>query len=235
MSDAVYEALRAIQSDLSQVEVLAQGIANANTAGFRSAEVSSRPFDVGSVERTSSNPVVRVNQRSGPLTATGQALDFAVTGNGYLQVESESSAAAALVKGGELRISSDGILTTATGHAVLVDGGRLQLDGGQMAVTTSGDVSVDGQAVGRLSVVGLIEPDALTVAGEGVYGIPLEFIDTEPANVSVLQGYVEQSNVNSSESIIRMMELSKHVESVQRSLVALDELMDSSINDLGRR
>jgi flagellar basal body rod protein FlgG len=235
MSDAVYEALRAIQSDLSQVEVLAQGIANANTAGFRSAEVSSRPFDVGVAERTSADPVIRVNQRSGSLTATGQALDIAVTGNGYLQVETESSNSAALVRGGALRISSEGVLTTATGHAVLVDGGRLQVDAGQMAVTTSGDVLLDGQPVGRLSLVELLEPEALTVAGEGVYEIPVELIDTAPTNVSVLQGYLEQSNVNSSESIIRMMELSKHVESVQRSLVALDELMDSSINDLGRR
>ena len=43
MSETIYEALRAIQSDLSQVEILAQGVANANTAGFRSANVSPQP------------------------------------------------------------------------------------------------------------------------------------------------------------------------------------------------
>ena len=235
MSEAIYEALRAIQSDLSQVEVLAQGVANANTAGFRSANVSPRPFEVGVVARTSALPLIAVNQQSGSLTATGRALDVAVTGNAFLQVEGDSEETAMLVKGGSLHLDAEGILQTGTGRAVLVDGGRLPLNTANIVVNTRGEILADGERVGALSIVEPLEPESLFVAGDGVYGISAELLDIAPENVSVMQGYLEQSNVNSSESIIRMMELSKHVESVQRSLVALDDLLDSSINDLGRR
>ena len=235
MSEAIYEALRAIQSDLSQVEVLAQGVANANTAGFRSANVSPRPFEVGVVARTSALPLIAINQQGGSLTATGRTLDIAVTGNAYLQVEGDSDDTALLVKGGSLHLDADGILRTGTGRAVLMDGGRMQLDSANVIVNNRGEVLADGELIGNLSIVEPLEPESLFAAGEGVYGISAELLDVAPQNVTVMQGYLEQSNVNSSESIIRMMELSKHVESVQRSLVALDELLDSSINDLGRR
>lgn len=235
MSETIYEALRAIQSDLSQVEILAQGVANANTAGFRSANVSPQPFEVGVAARTSANPLVAVNQQSGSLSATGRSLDVALTGNAYLQVESDDESSALMVRGGSLHLNGEGTLVTGSGRPVLVDGGRVQLDGSNVSINANGDLMVDGQSLGRLSLVEPTQPDAVFVAGDGVYGVPAELLNDTPANVSVLQGYVEQSNVNSSESIIRMMELSKHVESVQRSLVALDELLDSSINDLGRR
>ena len=218
MSEAVYEALRAIQSDLSQVEVLAQGIANANTATpfSRSVAASLRDWRCRAHQRVA---LVTVNERSGSLTATGRALDMAITGNGYLQVESDRDDVALLVRGGSLHLGSDGTLTTATGRSVLVDGAPVQIDGGDVVVNAT---CCSGVAIGRLSIVELLQPDAMFVAGEGIYGVPNEMLDVAPENVSVLQGYVEQSNVNSSESIICMMELSKHVESVQRSLVALD-------------
>lgn len=235
MSEAIYEALRAIQSDLTQVEVLAQGLANANTAGFRAAQVSTRPFAVGSIEETSADPVIRVSERGGAIVSTGRNLDIALAGNGYLQVESDSESTVSLVRGGSMQISDDGTLTTASGRPVLVDGGRFAVDGGMVDIGSNGDVFLDGQPVGRLSIVELLDARALRVSDEGVYEAAIDAVDTEPASTTVLQGYVEQSNVNSSESIIRMMELSKHVESVQRSLVALDEMLDTGINDIGRR
>lgn len=235
MSEAIYEALRAIQSDMTQVEVLAQGLANTNTAGFRAAQVSTRPFTVGSIEETSADPVIHVSEKSGAIVSTGRKLDIALAGDGFLQVETDSESMLSLVRGGSLQVADDGTLTTALGRPVLVDGARLVVEGGNVDIDPNGDIFVDGQLLGRLSIVELLDDKALGIADEGVYAAPLDAIDTEPPSTTVLQGYVEQSNVNSSESIIRMMELSKHVESVQRSLVALDQMLDSGINDIGRR
>lgn len=234
MSEAIIEALRALQSDLHQVELLSQNIANQGTPGYRAVETAARPFDVNSARGLQpQQPVTSLSATAGPLVRTDNENDIAVTDGGFLQVEGGRDGRVALVRGGTIEFDQEGLPT--------INGRRLVESGATVSANTPILHLVAQSGAQNLVHESLVRPvtisstSALELVEPGVYEIAPEFVSDADTRVSVLQGYVEQSNVNSSQVVVQMMELSKHVESVQRAMRAIDEMIGSGINELGRR
>lgn len=233
MSEAMIEALRAMQSDLAQVEMLSQNIANQNTPGYRAVETASRPFDELVADASArATPIATWNAGSGQLLATGSELDLAVTNGGYLEVEGGGDGRVALVRGGSIQFDDAGN-PTINGRPLVI-GSRSTGNAGvpiSVFAQTSG-ASRDFEGLCQPMLVN--DPGALRLVEPGVYEIAAEHVSPAERPVSVLQGYLEQSNVDSSQVVVQMMELSKHVESVQRAMRAIDDMLGSSVNELGR-
>ncbi len=233
MSEAIIDALRAMQSDLAQVEILSQNIANQDTPGYRAVETAHRPFaELVATPADRATPISGWAESGGQLTATGSELDIAVTNGGFIEVEGARDGRVALVRGGSIEFDDAGN-PTINGRPLVIESGSASGSGAEIAVfaqTRSTSEDYHGlckpQIVTDMSRLELVEP--------GVYEIDAQFVSSETQQVSVLQGYLEQSNVNSTQVVVQMMELSKHVESVQRTMRALDEMIGSSINELGR-
>jgi len=234
MSEAIIEALRAMQSDLRQVELLSQNIANQGTPGYRAVETTARPFNVnGSSQLQSQRPVSSLNASAGSLVRTESERDIAVTQGGFLQVEGGRDGRVALVRGGSIEFDESGI-PTISGRQLVAGGSRAESNAHTLrfVAQTAGENFIEETIVRPVTIS---STSSLTLVEPGVYEIAPQFVNDAEERVSVVQGYLEQSNVNSSQVVVQMMELSKHVESVQRAMRAIDDMIGSGINDLGRR
>ena len=204
MSEAMIEALRAMQADLKQVEIISQNVANQSTPGYRAMQPTDPSFDLMTNANAGSRADVQttVSAAGGAISPTGNSMDVAVTNGAFLEVENPRS-----------QVWSE---TAVVGGKPIVS----NLDGGQRTIFVR-TVMVD---------------EAATVQqfGNGVYAVADDQSLSDTSSSQVLQGYLEQSNVNSSESMVRMMEVSKHLESVQRTLRTLDDMLGSSINEIDR-
>ena len=130
MQSSLYVALSAQVALQDRLDTLAQNVANGNTAGYRGNEVK---FDsvISNLSRepvafvTSSTPIVRLT--GGALVKTGNALDVAVKGDGWLSVESPQGPV--YTRDGRMQMNAAGGLISVNGAPVLDSGGTpIQLD-----------------------------------------------------------------------------------------------------------
>ena len=93
---------------------------------------------------------------------------------------------------------------------------------------------VDNQTVGKILLADFQKPEFLKKEGHTYYKYEGDEAEiTNPEEISIRQGYLEQSNVNPTEAMIQMMEAYRAYESVQKAIQSMDELTNQLINDAG--
>ncbi|MGF6495930.1 flagellar basal-body rod protein FlgF [Luteibacter sp. 621] len=234
MDRSVYVAMTgATQTMRAQAEV-AHNLANANTTGFK-AELSafqSLPVQ-GDGLQTRINGVAQgigFDTTQGNQMATGNDLDIAVQGNGWIAVQTPNGDEA-YTRAGNLRIDADGLLTDMRGNTVMGGGGPITIpQASSVKIGSDGTISVVplGQSPNTLTTtdrIKLVNPgdDQLQAGADGLMhtrdGNPAE----ADANVRVVSGELESSNVNPSEVLVKMISLSREYEMQVRSIKAADE------------
>lgn len=221
-----------------RLDTIAHNIANATAAGFRGETVkfesllstqTDRPTDFTSAGQSF------VSRRQGPMVQTGNLLDVAVAGSGWLAIETPSGQA--FTRDGRLQISTDGTLRTFTGYPVLDAGGApLLIDpaAGPLSIARDGMINQGGQQVGAIGLFAIAD-DVRLVRLEGAGIIPdkpaepiLDFISN-----GVVQGYVESSNVNAVSEMTHLIEVTRAFDSLSRSINMRDETLQNAIRTLG--
>lgn len=220
MTDVIPSIARALRADVDALDAISHNIANLNTAGYRSTAVIP---DFGA-ELTR----VSISQADGPLAQTGRSLDLALRGNGFFAVEREGQVL--LARAGDFRVDAEGWLVTQAGERVLGEAGGLQIPAGRLAVAADGGLTVDGRPLDRLRLVDVGEPGRLRPAGGGLFAYDGELVEWRG---SVVQGAIERANVDAAEQTVRLMEVTRHAESVQRAIATYDRMLDTGINKLG--
>lgn len=239
MDRSVYVAMTgATQTMRAQAEV-AHNLANANTTGFK-AELSafqSLPVQ-GDGLQTRINGVAQgigFDTTQGNQMATGNDLDIAVQGNGWIAVQTPDGNEA-YTRAGNLRIDADGLLTDVRGNAVMGGGGPITIpQAASVKIGGDGTISVVplGQSPNTLTTtdrIKLVNPgdEQLQAGSDGLMhtrdGNPAE----ADANVRVVSGELESSNVNPSEVLVKMISLSREYEMQVRSIKSADENAQSA-------
>ena len=130
MANGIYVATSGTVARLQQMEVLAQNLANAKVAGFKRDEVSFKEVindrrgdapaddDKSFVQTTE----VRTRLEDGQLRETQNPMDIAITGDGFLRVE--TARGERLTRNGRLMMGKDGSIRTQTGLKVLGEDGN---------------------------------------------------------------------------------------------------------------
>lgn len=201
----------------------ANNLANVNTTGFKSDLAQARAMPVfgdgynSRVYAMTERPAT--DQSSGVQNHTGNDLDVAIQGDGWLAVRA-SDGSEAYTRAGELQITAAGLLTTGSGLPVLGEGGPIQLppaakvdigEDGTLTVKVVGDADNALAVVDRLK---LVKP----AAGElekGLDGLmrPADGAVLPPApGVRVKSGYLESSNVNAVNELTAIIDLSRRFE-----------------------
>jgi flagellar basal-body rod protein FlgF len=164
---------------------------------------------------------------TGSMRDTGRSLDVALTGDGFLVVQTREGER--YTRAGALSMDSSGQLITMSGEMVVGDGGPITLPPGQVSIGDDGSVSVGNQTVGRLKVVSFNNPNAALVkSGPSLFAATGAERPTEAANTKVVQGALESSNVNTIEEMAAMMQNSREFESLQKTISVM-------MNDIGRK
>jgi len=200
-----------------------QNLANASTTGFKASldAFSSRPLSgPGHDTRTyAMTEDMRVDLSPGPLQATGRDLDVAVNGEGWIAVQG-ADGTEAYTRAGDLRVDSVGLLTTGTGLPVLGDGGPIAVPPFEsLEIGTDGTISIrplgqEANAMAQVDRIKLVNPDpAELVRGEdGLIRHALMEEQPADAQVTLVGGMLEASNVNTVEAMVKMIDLARHFE-----------------------
>ena len=233
----------AISGQLAQarrLETIANNVANAGTVGFRAEGVSfstivsrTMPFDTTFSRGGGPHPDIR----SGPLTATGNPLDVAVQGSGFLGIL--TSEGIAYTRDGRMQMLPSGDIVSLGGHAIVdASGSPLTADprGGTLDISRDGVIRQDGRTVGSIGMfaVDLTKGYRRFENAAFLPSAPPEAVDDFTSN-GIVQGFTEGSNVNPILEMTRLIEVQRAFEAVSTSLEQRDTAIRDTIQALGAR
>ncbi len=226
---------------LRQMDVVANNIANINTTGFKVESVMFEEYKMPVArdkDFTASDQILSYTQdwatlhnfTAGSITQTGNPLDIALQGDGFLTVETASGEK--YTRNGELKINNSGILVTNSGDPILSEGGQIRFEPSESNITidAQGYISTDSGSKGRLKIVSFENPQELTREGGNLFAgsNPIQDLSTK-----VSQGAIERSNVSSVLEMARMIEISRAYQSLSKIQKSHDDLRRSAIQKLG--
>lgn len=170
----------------------------------------------------------------GELLDTGGTFDLALRGNGFFKVQGEDGQTY-YTRDGSFTVNNMGQLTTSEGYLVMGTGGPIIINGNDVEITKDGQVFVDGNMMGNLDVVNLDNKEFLRKIGNNFYRMA-EGIEAEeiPFAGEVIQGFLENSNVDSINEMVEMISLLRNFETCQKAIRVQDEMMEKSANEIGR-
>lgn len=224
-----------------QIEVVANNIANVNTTGFKAEQILfaeylmpvARDRDFAWPDQPLSFTQdwgTMHDLTGGALVQTGNPLDVALQGEGFLTVMTPGGER--WTKAGALQIDAGGTLVNLDGYPVLADGSEVQFDPEETDVTIAADgtISTGAGAKGRLQIVEFANPQELTREGGNLFagGTPIPATKTR-----VAQGFIERSNVSGVSEMSEMIRVSRSYQNLASLMQRQDEIRRSAIQRLG--
>lgn len=244
MNSGLYAALSGGLASMKRMDVLANNLANSNTAGFKkdviqfesvlSGVVEGGAQAEGSVETAGLvSEQYRTDFSAGPVKKTGNTFDLALDGDGFFVVNTPEGKA--YTRQGNFRIDAGGKLVTADGREVLGRGGPIVINGGKVSFDSQGKIFVEGIETGAIDVVDFPKPYDLKKIGSSLF-MPNEAAAAgQPAaKTVVIQGSLEGSNVSPIEEMVRIIETSRGYEACQKAIQNYDALTGKAVNELGK-
>ena len=249
-----------MQAQQTNVEVISNNIANMTTTGFkrRRAEfqdliyqnlrrVGSSSSDTGAVVPAGAQvglgvrtaAIYRIGEQ-GNLQQTSNSLDVAIQGNGFFQVTLPSGETA-YTRDGTFGLAPDGTIVTADGY-VVQPGVTIPSNAKDVTINSAGQVqvTVDGetapQTVGTLQLAVFPNEAGLDAQGQNLLlqssasGNPVTGNPAAPGFGSVMQGFVETSNVNVVSEITNLITAQRAYEMNSRVITTSDQMLSTLTN-----
>ena len=254
MIRALNSAATGMAAQQLNIDVVANNMANVNTAGFRKSRAefqdlvyqtmrqpggqsgngASLPsgIQVGLGVRTVATQALHIQ---GAMKQTGNSLDFAIEGNGFFQVM-RPNGDLAYTRAGNLKTDADGRLVTNDGFAV-EPAITVPPDATSVSVSTTGVISVTqpGQQnaveIGQLQLANFANPGGLLELGRSMYastaasGQPIVMNPGDGGVGTLAQGFLEGSNVEVVNEMIDLISSQRAYEVNQRVIQAADEML----------
>jgi flagellar basal-body rod protein FlgF len=236
MDAAGYTTLNRQSGLMREMAVVANNLANASTTGFRREGVVFSEY----VTTLGGDPSLSMAHASGrhvdlaqaTLSQTGGSYDFAIQGDGFFLIETPEGER--LTRAGSFTPSAAGELVTPDGHRLLDAGGApvfIPPDARAVAMASDGTLSSNGQPIAQIGLWQPADPMALRHQSGTLFSADA----VEPVeNGVVLQGMLEDSNVEPVSEITRMIQVQRAYELGQKFLDAEDERVRGVIQALGR-
>lgn len=237
MDNASYTTLTRQSGLLRELQVIAHNIANLSTTGFRREGLVFSEFvrQLDGGEEPLSMAAANARQTyltQGGLTMTGGALDLAVEGEGFFTIETPEGDR--LTRAGHFQQNAAGELVTPDGHRLLDSGGAAVFipAGAQIGIARDGTISADGQPLAQIALVVPEDPSTLQRASGVLHAVEGETVPV--ADPVLLQGFLEESNVNPILEMSRLIAVQRAYESGQKFLDREDERIRNVVQTLGR-
>jgi len=259
MIRALYSAASGLEAQQLNIDVIANNLANVNTAGFKlsrpefedllyqnlrasgAASSTSTDLPVGLQVGLGSRPVATSRLfTQGEFRQTGNPLDFVIEGQGFFQVRLPSGETA-YTRAGSFHLNREGSLVTAEGN-LLDPQVTIPADAQTVTVGSDGTVSVtqpgqaQAQQVGTIQLATFPNPAGLNSIGKNLFlttsssGEPITGTAGENGIGTINQGFVEQSNVNVVEEMVNMIVGQRAYEINSKVVKTADEMLQTMNN-----
>jgi flagellar basal-body rod protein FlgG len=263
MIRALYSAASGMSAQQTNVDNIANNLANSNTAGFKSrraqfqdllyqnmvqpgaaaGQQSTVPtgLQLGLGTRTVSNEIIFTQ---GSFSQTSNPLDLVIQGNGFFQVL-QPNGTLAYTRSGEFHMNQNGGIVGANGN-LLQPAITLPQNAQSLTIATDGTVSYTlpnqtaAQTAGQIQLAGFANPSGLNSLGQNLYQPTTASGDAivdipggQQGLGSLLQGYTEQSNVSVVDEFVNLIVSQRAYEANSKVVKAADE-MYQQMNNLTR-
>lgn len=222
MDSIIAGIARALSSDVNTLGLISQNVANMQTPGYLTRHPSRSNFAAGLRQAPA------LDLAPGAVKHTGQPLDLALQGDAFFTIGVGGQTL--LTRNGEFHIDGKGQLVTASGYPVLGDAGPITVSGTAIKMLPDGQVEDGSRVIDRLHVVSVNDPQKLVPAGDGLYDYTGALT---PWKGAIQVGALEQSNVDPGSEMVRLIEITRHAQSLQHAMYAYDEALQTGINHLG--
>ena len=246
MSNANYVSLSLAAVLERSLDATANNIANVSTSGFKASRPLIESLAVPGGDATGAVSFVQDKGRyldlsQGALTQTESPFDVALSGPGWFSYETQAGQEA-YGRDGRLVLSAEGQLTTTSGAALLdAGGGPIILPaevGTDIVIARDGTITgAGGDVLGQIGTFTIEDPNTLTAIGGGLYVLAggAEAEAAPVASNAVVQGYLEESNVQATVEVTRMMDIQRAYERAVRVIDQTDQLTRTAIQTISRR
>lgn len=222
MGNYLYTSMMSASQIMRGMADVTHNLANASTTGFRADLAMFKSVTVPGAVNGGGAPVYErtgIDTTFGALQQTGGDLDVAVSGEGWIAVAAEGGGEA-YTRRGDLRLDAVGQLTNGAGQTIIGDGGPIAIPPHtKMEIAADGTISIQplGQGPDTVAVVGRIklvslDNEALYKSKDGLLRLQDGATANEDANVSLVSGSLETSNVNTISTMVKMIELQRSYE-----------------------
>jgi flagellar basal-body rod protein FlgF len=249
MIRGLYASASSLLSILHRQEALSHNLANVNTPGFKQEVVvaqegatwglvqdwgNTQSSTIGGYTYAVESGETDIDYQQGPLEETQRPLDIAVTGEGFFRVQTPNGER--LTRDGTFHRDSAGNVVTSEGYFLLGANGPIKIGEGTPYVATDGSIYLPGQttptariALGRVADLATLQTEGDNLLDPGT--TPAEVMTA--AQTSMKQGFIEQSNVDVSGTMVSMMLALRSYEATQRTIRLQDEVLQQVL-DVGR-
>lgn len=255
---ALQIAATGMSAQQMRVETISNNLANMNTTGYNARRVEfsdlhyqqvARPGTINAADGTvlptgvqlgmGVRPAaVTVHLAQGALSATGNDLDVAIEGAGYLEVTLPSGRAA-YTRDGSLKRSPEGMIVTSDGYPLSSEI-VIPSDARSISINAAGEVyayfadDAEGQLLGQFTMAGFTNPKGLEALGGNL------FAETEASGPALLsspgedglgtlrQGYLEDSSVDAVREVTELIEAQRGYEMNAKVISAVDQMMGAT-------
>ena len=233
MLEGLYSAAAGMQAQQQRIDSVANDLANVNTNGYKHTRVAFRDLlyvnDASGNVRSGAGAAATTIGRGftqGSMRETGNPLDVAIEGEGFLRVR-RADGTDALTRDGSLRIDPRGRLTTQRGElvqpAITVPAGTNE---SAVSIGADGTVSANNRPVGRIQLVNVRSPESLDVIGENLYRTTAASgAATTAAGARLTQGSIEASNVDVGDSMTEMIDAQRSFQLASRAVQMQDQML----------
>jgi flagellar basal-body rod protein FlgF len=217
MDRLIYTAYSGMRGSLSAQSAIANNLANANTIGFRADraafEAQTLKGPVIEARALSSMEVKDADMTAGAVVQTGRSLDVAIDGKAMMAVQADDGSEG-YTRRGDLMVSPSGLLQTGDGHLVLGNGGPISIPtASSVTITPDGSIQVvapgtDPKAPETVDRIKLVSPEGTQIAKslDGLFRVVGDGVLPGDLDARVTTGALEQSNVNSAQMLVEMIE-----------------------------
>jgi flagellar basal-body rod protein FlgG len=233
--EGLYSAAAGMAAQQQRMDSLANDVSNVNTAGYKHVRTGFRDLVYGAQNRGaaatvtagsgSASEVLGRSFTQGALRQTGQPLDVALEGPGFIQVQT-AQGQPALTRDGALVINNNGQLVTSSGAqlipAINFPAGT---DMNNVSVARDGTITSSGQRIGQIVAVDVTAPQALTSIGDSLFVANAQSGAPRQVPTTFAGGFLEASNVELGDAMVDMMDAQRAFELSSKALRQQDDMM----------
>lgn len=248
MSRGFYTLASGMLTQSRKINISSNNMANYNTAGYKREQAVTSDFGSMLISKfnqrgvnSSSEPLAdamsiavmlenNTYHSQGNLEETGSQFDFALTGPGFFSIDYNGDTV--YTRNGTFDVDDEGYLVLPGVGRVQGDYGEIYVGTDKFSVSTNGTIYVDGEEIDRIGVYDFEDYDVLRKADEGMF-----YSDVEPETLdypSVLNGWVERSNVDLTEEVTNVMESQRALQSCSQAIKIYDLAQEKAVNRIGK-
>jgi flagellar basal body rod protein FlgG len=239
--DLMQIASASLLTDRDRLNLIANNLANAATAGYkRSIAVQDQGFAISIKQAlATASPAAQASPlravldfADGALRSTRRSLDITVGSDVFLELRTPTGLVYS--RGGSFVVDAQGCVVLGEATLQLQDGDFKLTDPAlPVSIDSTGAVRSGDRQLGALRLVQFDDVSRLQILGNGLYAPGLAQMTDSTKAPSVRSGFLETSNVQPAQEMIKLMETTRHFEAMQKVVQTYDESIGTAVRTLG--